>query len=816
MTKFSSRRRALMTSKRRALIVANNLSPFANILVRSGFVNSDRMQQALIESRKSRKPLTQVLQELTGKQLPPDLIRAYKKQHLFELKILYGVEAIDPEISQIDTTQVNELIDTLIPIDICRRYQLVPLSKKANPPSVFVAMVDPDNLAAWDDMKRVLRPQGLGLQRMVITQEDYEQIISKYLDEVVRRFKPKVREQKLDLDIDLTHLDTSMEEVGDDVYEGREINLDAALKDPEIAPVIQCANSIMARGITYRASDIYIEPQAEDMRVRFRINGILQEPFPRFPKSITQALTNRFKIIGNLDIIKQNVPQTGSFRRIYQKRKFDFRIAVSPGVHGDSIVLRILDNSALDVGLDKLITDPDTCQQVRSLGRRQSGLILVTGTVGSGKSTTIYSFIGEKDREGLKVTTIEEPIEATLPRVLQVEVNRKKGITFESALPMVLRQVPDLIVIGEIRDIETAKVAIEAANSCLVIASLSSSGAGYAIARLQELGVSEAQIARSLIGVINQCLLRRVCPECRISYKPTGEQLNRLGLSPQTEQLFYRANSLVDDEEKKRAKELGELCPNCQGVGYTVRIGAYEVLPVNQQMRRLISQGMPEIEQVAIESGMKTISKYSLDLVLQGMTTLEEVEGVIGWEQQQLSLDRKWEEEKEQLERGWQEEKQQLEREKAKLEQELLNVRSRDIARLETSKTKLEQQVKNIKKQRAEMIWQLIEMEDLFALSRIKVKPQTEGELAINQGYQLIYRHLVEKLKRLGVTAISAKGKPFDPNFHEAAIAEPTDDYPEGTVIAEIKRGFLVRDRASATGYRLLRPALVKVAVPIP
>lgn len=617
--------------RNKQLIKQNKFSLFGNAVVKSGFVNHDQMQQALIESRKSKKPLTQVLEGLTKKQLPPDLIREYKKQQLFELKILYGVDSLDPEISQIDTTQVNELIDTLIPIDICRRYQLVPLSKKADPPSVLVAMVDPDNLAAIDDLKRVLRPQGLDMQRMVITQEDYQQIISKYLDEEVQKQqKPTKKEEKLDLDIDLTHLETSMEEVGDD--ESADADLNAALKDAESAPVIKWVNTILARALTDGVSDIHVEPQEEDLRVRFRKDGVLQEPFPRFPKSIVNALTSRFKIISNLDIAERRKPQDGRIRRIFQGRKVDFRVNTLPARYGEKIVLRILDNSSTQLGLDKLITSPETLAQVREMSSRPFGLILVTGPTGSGKSTTLYSILAERNDPGVNISTAEDPIEYALPGINQVQVIREKNMDFSSILRAFLRQDPDIILVGETRDKETAKTAIEAAlTGHLVLTTLHTNDAAGAIARLDEMGVEPFMVSGALLGVVAQRLMRRVCSECRIPYTPTPEELARYGMSASKEAgvTFYKANT-IPLEDRGDLKEKGELCPKCSGVGYKGRCGVYELLQITENLQVLINAGAPteRIKEAAVEEGMVTLLAYSLNLVREGATTLEEVERV--------------------------------------------------------------------------------------------------------------------------------------------------------------------------------------------
>lgn len=618
------------SSQRRALIVQNTLSPFGNQLVRAGFVNTDQMQQALIESRKSGRPLTQVLESLTGKQLPPDLIRQYKKQQLFELKILYGVDSLDPEINQIATDQVNQLIETLVPIDICRRYQLVPLAKiDSQPPSVLIAMVNPDNLEAQDDLKRVLRPQGLAMQRMVIAPDDYQQLIAKYLDEQVKKQPDPLKVDAKDLEINVNELDTALEDAPDD--DNADVDLNRALNDANDAPVIKTVNQILAKALAEGVSDIHIEPQENDMRVRMRKDGVLQEYY-RLPKKIIPAITSRFKIIANLDIAERRQAQDGRLRRVFQGRTVDFRVNSLPSRYGEKIVLRILDNSATQLGLDKLITDPDTLQIVRDMAARPFGLILVTGPTGSGKSTTLYSILAERNDPGVNISTAEDPIEYALEGITQCQVIREKDLTFANILRAFLRQDPDVILVGETRDKETAKTAIEAAlTGHLVLTTLHTNDASGAIARLDEMGVEPFMVSGALLGVVAQRLMRRVCDQCRIEYKPAPEELARFGLSASKEAdvTFYKANT-ISVEDRIAFKERGELCAKCGGVGYKGRCGVYEVLRNTEPVQVLITQGAPteRIKEKAVEEGMVTLLAYSLNLVRQGATTLEEVERV--------------------------------------------------------------------------------------------------------------------------------------------------------------------------------------------
>lgn len=619
------------SSQRRALVLQRSFSPFGNKLIQAGFVDGEQMQQALAESRRSGRALTDVLESITGQQLSPELLRQYKKQQLFELKILYGIESVDPELDSISSQQIGQFIDTLIPVDICRRHQLVPLARdEEDDPSVLVAMVDPENLEAQDDLNRILRPQGLRLRRMVITVEDYQRLISGYLDEKVAREKQRDMEKAVDVQADLEDLDfdaAALEDVSEE-----EADLNEALQDAGAAPVIALVNKILVKALQEGVSDIHIEPQEEFLRIRFRKDGVLREAFPKFPKKIIPAVTARFKIIAELDIAERRMPQDGRIRRMFQGRKIDFRVSTLPSRYGEKVVLRILDNSATQLGIDKLITDTDSLNIVREMASRPYGLILVTGPTGSGKTTTLYSLLSERNDPGINISTAEDPIEYALPGITQVQVIREKGMNFASILRAFLRQDPDVILVGETRDPETAKTAIEAAlTGHLVLTTLHTNDAAGAIARLEEMGMEGFQVSSSLIGVLAQRLMRKVCPDCRTPYTPSHEELARFGLlaTGDSELTLYKANVLsVDQIEDARAS--GTFCDTCQGIGYKGRVGVYEVMQMTENLQKLVSEGAPteQIKETAVEEGMKTLLAYSLNLVRQGYTTLDEVERV--------------------------------------------------------------------------------------------------------------------------------------------------------------------------------------------
>ncbi|MDJ0588669.1 MAG: GspE/PulE family protein [Pleurocapsa sp. MO_226.B13] len=618
------------SKKTRAIALRSNLSPFGNQLVQKGFIDGDKMQKALAESRKTGRSLVEILESATGKQLPPDLLRQYKKHHLFELKILYGVESVDPEIEtdKFADNQMEELINSLIPLDICRRYRLIPLKKEeGDKPALLVAMVDPENLEAQDDLNRILRPKGIKLKRQVITQDDYQQLIDRFLDEQVKKETAKKQEVNVDVSLDLDNFDFNLEEADEEVAD----DLGAA-NEAQQAPIITLVNKILAKALQDGVSDIHVEPQEESLKVRYRKDGVLQQPFDPMPKKIIPAVVARFKIMAELDIAEKRLPQDGKIRRMFQGRKVDFRVNTLPSRYGEKVVLRILDNSATQLGLDKLISHEPTLELVRDMAKRPFGLILVTGPTGSGKSTTLYSVLAERNSPDINISTAEDPIEYSLDGITQVQVIREKGMNFASILRAFLRQDPDVILVGETRDSETAKTAIEAAlTGHLVLTTLHTNDAAGAIARLDEMGVEPFMISGALVGVLAQRLMRRVCTECRIAYHPTHEELSRFGLSASTEEevTFYKANTL-DAEQIAQAKANNSLCSKCGGVGYKGRVGVYEVMKNSERLQSLVNEGAntDRIKEAAVEEGMITILAYSLNLVKEGHTTLEEVERV--------------------------------------------------------------------------------------------------------------------------------------------------------------------------------------------
>ena len=399
------------------------------------------------------------------------------------------------------------------------------------------------------------------------------------------------------------------------------IDLETSLKDAEASPVVTLVDRILLQAMSVNASDIHVEPQQKGLRLRFRQDGVLQQYIEPLPSRLVPAVTSRFKILADLDIAERRQAQDGRIRRKYRDRVIDFRVNTLPSRFGEKVCLRLLDSGATQLGLDKLISDPDALALVRDLGSKPFGMFLVTGPTGSGKSTTLYSLLAERNDPGINISTVEDPIEYTLPGITQCQVNREKGFDFATALRAFMRQDPDVLLVGETRDLETAKTAIEAAlTGHLVLSTLHANDAPSTIARLDEMGVEPFMVSASLVGIISQRLLRRVCSHCREPYRPEERELGRFGLmaSREAEVTFYRAHHHSPNEP---------VCPYCQGSGYKGRVGIYEVLRIQDDMATAISRGASTdvIRQLALESGMVTLLGYSLELVRQGKTTLEEV-----------------------------------------------------------------------------------------------------------------------------------------------------------------------------------------------
>ncbi|MCS6960103.1 MAG: GspE/PulE family protein [Pseudanabaenaceae cyanobacterium SKYGB_i_bin29] len=626
------------TPRRRAgreLTLRGGRTPFETKLINGGHATPEQYDQALKLSKEEGTPLIAALESIINNSLPPDVVRYYKTLQLFELRVLHGIETIDPVIEEdkFAAENVSALMEAILPINTCRDCEMLPLARTDT--HVLVGMVSPDNFRHRDELLRATNKVGLTPTIRVITKEDFLET----LDAVVAYQVAKQRAVATGAEIDEKVLEIQQDIFGDDELEDvadQENDLTKAVGENS-APIIKLVDQILVRALKEGVSDIHIEPQEKYLRVRFRKDGVLREMIPpnekQLPKSIIPAVISRFKIISNLDIAERRKPQDGKLKRMFQGRRVDFRVNTCPTQHGEKVVLRILDNSNTQLGLDRLITDPETLAKVKDMVSRPYGLILVTGPTGSGKTTTLYSALAEVNDPGINISTAEDPIEYNLPGLAQCQVIREKGMDFASILRAFLRQDPDVILVGETRDYETAKTAIEAAlTGHLVLTTLHTNDAPGAVARLEEMGIDPVMVSTALIGVCAQRLMRRVCDVCRIPYKPTQEELDRFGLpSSDLERTFYKANRLSREEIIEAQAKGKKLCPKCGGNGYKGRVGVYEVMKNSEALASAINKGATAdaLKEIAVKEGMKTLMYYAFDLVRQGYTTLEEVLRVV-------------------------------------------------------------------------------------------------------------------------------------------------------------------------------------------
>ncbi|NJK35163.1 MAG: type II/IV secretion system protein [Oscillatoriales cyanobacterium SM2_2_1] len=612
----------------RALAKRGGRTPFETKLIEGGHATSEQFDRAIKDSQEQNAPFLAVLESLIGQELAPDIARFYKKQQLFELRLVYGIEPLDPEldVDKFDIEALSKLIDSnLIPIQICRECEMLPIAKTDT--SAVVAMVVPDSFKAQDELSRQLK--GLTVIRRVISREDFQDTIDRIVQFQLNK------SSKGENEISDSELQITDDALGDKLEEGQSDGTeDLVLGGENSKPVIDLVDKILIKALKDGASDIHVEPQEKELRIRFRKDGVLKEQFflsddKRLPKSITNAVISRFKIISNLNIAERRVPQDGKLKRNFQGRRVDFRVNTCPTQNGEKVCLRILDNSNTQLGLDKLITNPDSLKLMQDFARRPYGLILVTGPTGSGKTTTLYSTLAECNDPGINISTAEDPVEYNLAGLTQCQVIREKGMNFATILRAFLRQDPDVILVGETRDQETAKTAIEAAlTGHLVLTTLHTNDAPSAIARLEEMGVEPFMASTAIIGILAQRLVRRVCDVCRIPYAPTKEELDRFGL-PMSDlnTTFYRANTVNRENLAPGQK----LCPKCSGSGYKGRAGVYEIMKMTERLQGAINKGATTevIKEIAVQEGMVTLMSYAFQLVREGRTTLDEVLRVV-------------------------------------------------------------------------------------------------------------------------------------------------------------------------------------------
>ncbi|MCX8090213.1 MAG: ATPase, T2SS/T4P/T4SS family [Verrucomicrobiae bacterium] len=561
----------------------------ADALVEDGLLTPQQVEELMEQQKKEGTRFIKLV-----------LDRAYVSEQ--DMTVCMGRVLNVPPINLSRISIPSDIAD-LLPRELAQNHKIVPICRLEN--KLFVAMADPLNVLAIDDVKRITK---LDVTPLIASEKA---ILDKLTSlEAAKSGSMEDIIQDAQKQADAEDMTESVETVKEAI---EEVNLDQLAASSEEAPVIKLANLIIVQAIKDRASDVHIEPFEKTMRLRYRIDGVLVDATPP-PKQLQLALASRFKIMASLDIAERRLPQDGRMRVRVGGKDYDIRVSILPTVHGEKIVLRILDKSNLSASLDKLGLDPDTFQQVKAAVDAPHGLILVTGPTGSGKTTTLYSALNELNNPIYNIITVEDPVEFQIPGINQVPVKKEIGLTFANALRSILRQDPDIIMIGEIRDTETAEIAIEAAlTGHQVLSTMHCNDAPGAIARLDDMGIAPFLISSSVILSCAQRLMRRICSHCKEPVTYPAKMFQDLNIDP----------SLFDGVTLYR----GRGCDRCKGSGYLGRLAIIEAMTVTDEIRKLIISraNTREMAKVAIGQGMKTLRMVALDRAREGVSTLEQV-----------------------------------------------------------------------------------------------------------------------------------------------------------------------------------------------
>ncbi len=549
------------------------------VLLLQGQITEEQLEQA--QRKQQEEPKLSILEALVRIKAIDELIALQAAASYFKLPF-----------KRIDSDDVSSDAYSALPEDYLRSKSVMPLCWEGD--AIAIAISDPADIFLMDDFRRRLKCR---VNLVVTPHGDIHKIIEEFsagpsqqVDEIVRDFDEDSVEVVDKVDVD----DRDLEQIAGE------------------SPVIRYVNFLISSAATEGASDIHIEPGEKKLRVRFRMDGILFEQSAP-PLQMHAAIISRLKIMSNLDIAERRLPQDGRIRVTVQRRSIDLRVSTLPTVHGEKCVIRLLDNRSISVGLENLGFSADILERFRHQILQPHGVVLVTGPTGSGKSTTLYSALQIMDRERMNISTVEDPVEYELGGINQVHVNEGIGMSFSAALRSLLRQDPDVVMIGEIRDTETARIAVQASlTGHLVLSTLHTNDAPSSITRLINIGVEPFLISAAVNAILAQRLVRRICPNCKeevaLESKSEGEYLKKMG---------YEGSTLFK----------GKGCDLCRKTGYKGRVGLYEFLELNESIRVAVGNNasITELRRVSHENGMKTLQEDGLDKVGQGRTTVEEV-----------------------------------------------------------------------------------------------------------------------------------------------------------------------------------------------
>lgn len=546
-----------------------------DVLVNSGVITEEVLHKGLELQKASGNKLGETLVD-AGLATEENIARALSNQLEYDMVDLQNIT-------------VDEEVLSLVPPNVLKKHRVFPFEySSANMNVLRVAMSDPMDIDAMDDINIITNLQ---VEPVVATLGSIMLALDHYYSqaEVNSALEEYTREKE------------SQETVQEDIYS----------EDVNNSPIVQLVRTMIEQAVRQRASDIHIEPMERQVRVRYRIDGALYEK-ASYSFRLLPAIVARIKIIGGMDIAEKRKPQDGRITQVVDRKEFDIRVSILPTVYGEKVVMRLTSKNALTRNKSQLGLKPEELKLFDHILKNPHGILLVTGPTGSGKSTTLYTALSELNKEDVNIITVEDPVEANIDGINQVQVNPKVNLTFATSLRSILRQDPDIIMIGEIRDQETASIAVQASiTGHLVVSTLHTNSAASTITRLEDMGIEPYLIADATIGVIAQRLVRRLCPDCKKKKLANADELEML---------------LKDPDEKITIYEPCG-CPKCDGTGFRGRIGVYEIMEITPQLKKVISKNgdADEIKELALKEGMKTLRMSATEYVLDGTTSVQEM-----------------------------------------------------------------------------------------------------------------------------------------------------------------------------------------------
>ena len=550
------------------------------LLIKENLISASQLMKAQEASRSNGGRLSFNLTKL-GFIKEADLTNFLSKQ--------FGVPSID-----LSSFEVDDEIISLIPQDVAEKHLVIPVNKVGS--NLIVAMSDPSNIFAIDDIKFLT---GYNIEVVVASEQAIKEAIEKYYQSDTMKFSEVMADFE----------DEDMEVVAGD----SDLDIAELEKSSEDAPVVKLCNLILMEAIKKGASDIHIEPYEKELRVRYRVDGVLVEQM-KPPVKLKNAISSRIKIMSSLDIAERRLPQDGRIKLKYAKGKeMDFRVSVLPTLFGEKIVLRLLDKGNLQLDMTKLGFEEAALKDFKKAIHQPFGMVLVTGPTGSGKTTTLYSALSELNQITENISTAEDPVEFNLLGINQVQMHESIGLNFAAALRSFLRQDPDIIMVGEIRDFETAEISIKAAlTGNLVLSTLHTNDAPSTVSRLLNMGIEPFLVASALNAIVAQRLARRICSECKEEVKVPVQTLLDIGVNP--------------DIAASMKVHHGKGCANCSNTGYKGRVALYEVMVMKDELKEFILNGAStaELKREAIRLGMQTLRMSAINKIREGVTTIEE------------------------------------------------------------------------------------------------------------------------------------------------------------------------------------------------